>query len=140
MQQEKDYLQREIQKLTLFLTKLISKISGSHFDDVENDLQQTDQEFQKNFGFSLFELMDLPNQKILDKLKDINQTHLEKITELLFESVKKAKETDKNLGIDIKTFSEKTIFLLEHLDNISGTYSIDRMNKKNVLQSSRRLS
>ncbi|WP_289038344.1 hypothetical protein [uncultured Zobellia sp.] len=134
MQQEKDYLQREIQKLTLFLTKLISKISGSHFDDVENDLQQTDQEFQKNFGFSLFELMDLPNQKILDKLKDINQTHLEKITELLFESVKKAKETDKNLGIDIKTFSEKTIFLLEHLDNISGTYSIDRMNKKNVLQ------
>ncbi|MDO6820721.1 hypothetical protein [Zobellia sp. 1_MG-2023] len=134
MQQEKDYLQREIQKLTLFLTKLISKISGSHFDDVENDLQQTDQEFQKNFGFSLFELMDLPNQKILDKLKDINQTHLEKITELLFESVKKAKETDKNLGIDIKTFSEKTIFLLEHLDNSSGTYSIDRMNKKNVLQ------
>lgn len=134
MQQEKDYLQREIQKLKLFLTKLISKISGSHFDDVENDLQQTDQEFQNNFGFSLFELMDLPNQKILDKLKGINQTHLEKIAELLFESVKKAKETDNNLGIDIKIFSEKTIFLLEHLDKSSGTYSIDRMNKKNVLQ------
>ncbi|CAM3391086.1 hypothetical protein [Zobellia roscoffensis] len=134
MQQEKDYLQREIQKLTLFLTKLISKISGSHLDNVEVDLQQTDHEFQHNFGFSLFKLMDLSNPKILDKLKDIDETHLEKITELLFESVRKAKETDKNSGIDIKSFSEKTIFLLDYLDSSTGTYSIDRMNKKNVLQ------
>lgn len=134
MQQEKDYLQREIQKLTLFLTKLISKISGSNLDNIEIDLQQTDQEFQNNFGFSLFELMDLPNEKILDKLKGINQTHLEKITDLLFESVRKANEMDTDSGINIKIFSKKTIFLLDYLDNSSGAYSIDRMNKKNVLQ------
>ncbi len=134
MHHEKDYLQREIQKLTLLLTKLISKISDSHLDNVENDLQQTDQEFQDNFGFSLFELVNMSNQKILDNFKDIDQTHLEKITELMFESVKKAKETGKNIGINIKTLSEKTIFLLEYLDNSSGTFSIDRMNKKNVLQ------
>ena len=35
MQQEKDYLQREIQKLTILLTRLISKISGSDSENIE---------------------------------------------------------------------------------------------------------
>ena len=134
MQQEKDYLQREIQKLTILLTRLISKISGSDSENIENDLQQTDNEFRTNFGFSPYELMNLPDQKILDSIKEIDYSHLEKITELLFESIKKANESDKDLGLDIKKFSRKTTLLLEHLDSSSGTYSMERMNRKNVLQ------
>ena len=78
--------------------------------------------------------MNLPDQKILDSIKEIDYSHLEKITELLFESIKKANESDKDLGLDIKKFSRKTTLLLEHLDSSSGTYSMERMNRKNVLQ------
>jgi hypothetical protein len=56
MQQESDYLLREVKKLILFITNLISNLNTSNKDALENAIRETDDSIRKKWGISLKEI------------------------------------------------------------------------------------
>ncbi len=50
MQQESDYLLREVKKLILFITNLISNLNTSNKDALENVIRETDDSIRKKMG------------------------------------------------------------------------------------------
>jgi hypothetical protein len=128
MQEEKDYIQREIQRLTLLLKKLIGKALGIKSNDFEQGIQNIESDLKNEFDLTLKEISEMENSELTKKISGLNEQHLEKLAEL----IKVVSENSQNnFG---KKIAQKGIIILEYLDNNSKTFSIKRMELKNTLQ------
>lgn len=128
MQEEKDYIQREIQRLTLLLKKLIGKALGIKSNDFEQEIQNIESDLKNEFDLTLREISEMENSELTKKISGLNEQHLEKLAEL----IKVVSENSQNdFG---KKIAKKGIVILEYLDNNSKTFSIKRMELKNTLQ------
>ena len=134
MEQRNDFILREIQKLSLFLKKLIQEVTGINSNDVEIGINQTSEALKAQFDLSIREIIELNNNELIVKISSLHETHIEKLAELINEIVKKLSQDKKEYGFDRKELASKAIVLIEYLDNKSDTFSIARMNLKNVLQ------
>ncbi len=131
---EKDTLLREIQRLTLLLKTLISKVVGIEPNDIDVAVEETDTVLKSTFDLSLNAISIMPNDDFKSVIKDLNEEHVERLTELIFEVLKKAKQTDKTTGFNTIELIKKNILLINFLDENSDTFSMERMAMKNVLQ------
>ncbi|MEL0650077.1 hypothetical protein V6246_01500 [Algibacter sp. TI.3.09] len=131
---EKDTLLREIQRLTLLLKTLISKVVDIEPNDIDVAVEETDTVLKSTFDLSLNAISIMPNDDFKSVIKDLNEEHVERLTELIFEVLKKAKQTDKTTGFNIIELIKKNILLINFLDENSDTFSMERMAMKNVLQ------
>ncbi|BFP40050.1 hypothetical protein FGF1_08950 [Flavobacteriaceae bacterium GF1] len=128
MQQEKDVIQREIQRLTLFLTKLIGKAVGLSTNDFEQGFQNIESDLKNEFDLTLREITNLDDSKLTKKLEGLDEQHLEKLAELITALVG-------NLQNDFGSeLAKKGIVILDFLNNNSKTFSLKRMQLKNTLQ------
>ncbi|WP_282148309.1 hypothetical protein [Algibacter lectus] len=131
---EKDTLLREIQRLTLLLKTLISKVVDIEPNDIDVAVEETDTVLKSTFDLSLNAISIMPNDDFKSVIKDLNEEHVERLTELIFEVLKKAKQTDKTIGFNTIELIKKNILLINFLDENSDTFSMERMAMKNVLQ------
>ncbi|MDO7136705.1 hypothetical protein [Algibacter lectus] len=131
---EKDTLLREIQRLTLLLKTLISKVVDIEPNDIDVAVEETDKVLKSTFDLSLNAISIMPNDDFKSVIKDLNEEHVERLTELIFEVLKKAKQTDKTTGFNTIELIKKNILLINFLDENSDTFSMERMAMKNVLQ------
>ncbi|WP_042494714.1 hypothetical protein [Algibacter lectus] len=131
---EKDTLLREIQRLTLLLKTLISKVVDIEPNDIDVAVEETDTVLKSTFDLSLNAISIMPNDDFKSVIKDLNEEHVERLTELIFEVLKKAKQTDKTIGFNTIELIKKNILLINFLDENSDTFSMKRMAMKNVLQ------
>lgn len=131
---EKDTLLREIQRLTLLLKTLISKVVDTEPNDIDVAVEETDAVLKSTFDLSLNAISIMPNDDFKRVIKDLNEEHVERLTELIFEVLKKAKQTDKTTDFNTKELIKKNILLINFLDEKSDVFSMQRMAMKNVLQ------
>ena len=133
MIEEKDFILREVQRLTLLLQQLISKISGLDSGDISIKIKETDEALKSEFDLSIKDISEIPKNDFLRIVKGMNDMHIEKLIELVFEVIKKIKSSNEYINLDEFKLIEKNLLLIDALDKNSKTFSMDRMNMKNVL-------
>lgn len=134
MQQESDYLLREVKKLILFITNLISNLNTSNKDALENAIRETDDSIRKKWGISLKEIASITGCDFINKFNELQEVPIEKLAELLNVFIKKSDELEVNEHYNRKELAKKGILLINILNDKSKTYSIKRMELKKELQ------
>ncbi|MDA9289345.1 hypothetical protein N9P84_00440 [Polaribacter sp.] len=134
MQQESDYFLREIKKLTLFITNLISNLNTSNKDELENGIRETDDFIRKKWGISLKEIASISSFDFTNKFKELQEIPIEKLAELLNVFIKKSATLEVSEQYNGKELAKKGILLINILNKKSKTYSIKRMELKKELQ------
>jgi hypothetical protein len=134
MQQESDYLLREVKKLILFITNLISNLNTSNKDVLENAIRETDDSIRKKWGISLKEIASITGCDFINKFNELQEVPIEKLAELLNVFIKKSAELEVNEHYNRKELAKKGILLINILNDKSKTYSIKRMELKKELQ------
>ena len=130
----KDFLEREIEKLNLMILKLIILISKSNPNDFENDIKETDEFLKTNFDLTIGEISTMSNSNFIEKIRDLHESHTDKLVELLFEIIEKMDSIETEQGFNKHPLIEKSLLLIEYIDNNSTTFSVSRLNIKNTLQ------
>ena len=133
--EQKDFLIREIEKLTQVIKKLLGILEDITSENFEIEFGKIDNELCDSFGFSLEELANLENTEFIRRIKDIDENNLELLSILISEITKKIESTTNNSNLNSRELAKKGIVLIDFIDNKSKTFSIDRMNlKKNFQQ------
>ncbi len=130
----KDFLEREIEKLNLMILKLIILISKSNPNDFENDIKETDEFLKTNFDLTIGEISTMSNSNFIEKIRDLHESHTDKLVELLFEIIEKMDSIETEQGFNKHPLIEKSLLLIEYIDNNSTTFSVSRLNIKNTFQ------
>lgn len=125
MQQEKDYIKREIKKIIQFLKKaveLLLKEKSSEKQIIESE------EFVSFFNFKITDLINLSNKDFIQNIKSMDSKILENLLLLFLELAKK------NILSNKKSIKEKALILIEIIDEKEKTYSLERMQLKQKLK------
>jgi len=69
MHQEKDYLQRDIERMTLFLKILLRRVAGLSDKDVQPQYDQVEKELKEQMDFPIRELEEWNATELEDKMK-----------------------------------------------------------------------
>jgi hypothetical protein len=134
MEQESDFILREVKKLTLLITNLISNLNTLNKDELENGIRETDDFIRKKWGISLKEIASISSFDFTNKFKDLQEAPAEKLAELLSIFIKKIANLDINEKYSGKELAKKGILLIDKLDDQSKTYSLKRMEIKKAFQ------
>ena len=134
MIEEKDFILREVLRLTLLLKQLISKITGLDSGNVSIGIEETEQSLKSEFDLSIKEISEMSNDDLLKIVQGMNDTHVEKLIELVFELIKKIRASNENINLEQSELIKKNILMINLLDENSKTFSMERMSIKNVLQ------
>lgn len=133
MEQENDFIKREIQKLAMVLNKLIDKTSSVDANSFESVVCETNEKLEANFGFSLKEISTMENSKLIEKVKRFHGEHLEILVELIYQTIQKSKEFKKDFDFEIKELSNKLLLMIDFANEKSNSFSVERMNMKTQL-------
>jgi hypothetical protein len=133
LEQEKDYIKREIQKLSLVLMKLIDKTASSNTNNFEAVVYETNEKLEEFFGLSLKELAIIENSKLMGKVKSFHEEHLEKLIELLYQTIQKSEKFRVDFEFEIKELSNKLLLLIDFANDKGKLFSVERMNMKSQL-------
>ncbi|WP_158844484.1 hypothetical protein [Algibacter sp. L1A34] len=134
MIEEKDFLLREIQRLTLLLKGLISKVEDLDLENINVGVNEIGEILKTEFGLSLNEISRVSNDDMLKIMQNLDETHFEKLIELIFKLIKKIRNSNEIIDIDESELIKKNLFMINLLDENSTTFSLERMNMKSVLQ------
>ena len=134
MEQESDFILREVKRLTNFITNLISNISTSNKNELENGIRETDDFIRKEWDLSLKEIVTFSEFNFMNKLKELHEIHIEKLAELLSEIIKKMNTPEIAKKYNQIELAKKGVLLINSLNDKSKTYSIKRMELKHILQ------
>ena len=84
MQEEKDYLQRDIERITLFLKTLLRRVAGFTDVNLTPEYDQLEKELQTQIDFSLQDLSDMDTMDLDQKMAPLPLVHIEKLAEIAF--------------------------------------------------------
>ncbi|MEM8928107.1 MAG: hypothetical protein AAGC45_07880 [Bacteroidota bacterium] len=128
MQQEKDYLQRDIERISLFLKILLRKVVGLNNEDFQPECSQLEKDLQEQVDFSMQELSQLDEVGLKDKIAPLHLAHIDKLVEIAFEILKKSNPENK------EKICRNILFMIEHLNKESDTFSLQRIQIKEELE------
>ena len=133
MQQEKDYLQREIERITLFLKTLLRRFAGLDDENFEEEFHQMETDLQTEFDFSIKAIGELDSEQLKTKLAQLHHSHVEILAEIAFEVFKKSYHNP-TAAINTNRLVLNTLEILYYLDSVSKTFSVQRENWKAYLK------
>lgn len=131
---ERDFIKREIEKLVLVLTSLIDKMSRLKSGNTQNSMEEVNQTLKSAFDLTLEDFNEMDSQDFLEKIRNLHESHIEKLIELLYTMVQSAELTEVNRNYNKAMLSEKAVLLIDFLHANSTTFSVERMTIKNELQ------
>ncbi len=123
MQEEKDYLQREIERITLFLKTLLRRVAGFTDENFSPEYDQLEKELQAQIDFSLHDLSDMDTPDLERKMMSLPLVHVEKLAEVAFELLKKQRVT-----VNPRNFARNILYMLEHVNRESSVFSLQRQH------------
>jgi hypothetical protein len=132
MEVEKDFIKREIQRLTLLLSALIEKISGLSSKNTKSGIEEVNKALKNEFDLTLLKITKMNNSNLLKHITELHESHIEKLAELMHEIVLKIELSDSNYNK--REIALKGILLINFLNEKSKTFSLKRRNIKNTLQ------
>ena len=130
MQQSKDYLMREIERLSVLLIGLIEKISGSKSENTQDELDEVSQALKGELDLSVSEISQIESSELLNHLSNLQESHIQQLVELLYQLYVKSEQLDMNKS----KIAEKAILLIDYLNENSNIFSLERMDMKNELK------
>lgn len=133
MEQENDFIKREIQKLAMVLNKLIDKTASADANTLEAAVFETEEKLVGHFGLSMKEISTMESSKLIDKVKGLQKEHLEKSIELIYQTIQKTKEFKKDFDFEIEELSNRLVLMIDFADEKSNSFSVKRMNMKTKL-------
>jgi len=136
MEQETDYILREVKRLTTFISNLISNVSTLNSNEIESGIKETDDFIRKEWNLSFKEIISLTEFEFINRLKELPEVHLEKLAELLSEITRKINASELENKYNKNELVNKGILLIDNINEKSKVYSMKRMEIKNVLQQS----
>lgn len=133
--EKRDFLLREIEKLTQLIRKLLGIIESISLENFEIKFSEINNKLVDFFGFSFENLSTLEDCEFIKLIKDIDETNLELLSILILETIKKLQSTTNNYNIKTEELAKKGIVLIDYIDDKSKTFSMNRINlKKELLQ------
>jgi len=133
LEQENDFIKREIQKLTFTLMKLIDKTVSADINNFDAVVFETNKKLEEYFGLSINEISDVTNAELIQKVEGLSQEHLEKLIELLYQTIQKSKGLNVEMNFKNNELSNKLLLLIDLADDRSKSFSVERMNMKSQL-------
>ena len=121
MQEEKDYLQREIERITLFLKTLLRRVAGFTDDNFTPEYDQLEKELQAQIDFSIQDLSYIDTVDLYRKIKSLPLEHVEKLAEIAFQLLEKRLITS-----NPRNFARNVLYMLEYVNKESSVYSLQR--------------
>jgi hypothetical protein len=76
----------------------------------------------------------MENSELLKHIEEFHKSHIEKLTELMYEIVIKTELPDLSENYDKNKIAQKVILLVDFLNEKTNVFSMKRMNIKNALQ------
>jgi len=134
MQQSKDYLEREIEKLSLMLVSLIEKVTGLNANTASDELDKIDTTLQGELDLNLVKIGEMESEEFLDYISTLHEAHLNYLAELLYRLVLKTESLKLNQKLDTPKIAKKAILLINILDQKSKTFSMERLQMKDHLK------
>ena len=131
---EKDFIKREIQKLTILLESLIGSLNNTNPNSIDLEIEKINEALKTEFNITIEEIIELNDTDTILKFNNFHQDHIEKISELLIAFIKKVNQLEHQNTIKQKKLAHKAILLFNILDKQSKTFSIVRMHQKKELQ------
>ena len=134
MQHSKDYLEREIEKLSLMLISLIEKVTGLNANTASDELDEIDATMQGELDLNLGKISEMGSKEFLDHISSLHLTHVEQLSELLYRLVLKTKSSNLNQSYDNSKIAKKAILLINVLEEKSKIFSMKRLEMKEHLK------
>ncbi|MCK5847537.1 MAG: hypothetical protein KAG84_08860 [Bacteroidales bacterium] len=128
--EQRDFLMKEIEQLSQILAKLIGKVVGLSSVNFEVEIKEVNDALVSQFHFGLENNKDIDHSKFIEKIKSVDKSNIELLLKLLSEIVNKTLELEKVSNSNIKDLCTKGILIIDHIDTITKTFSIDRMKMK----------
>jgi hypothetical protein len=133
--EQKDYILREIQKISILLRYLLGKILPvKSFEEIKKINEEINQEFLKNLGYDLEALVNISKNKFDEEFgsnKGFNLENIELLADLLYNASVKSTDTKQKV-------LKKSLELYEYVNETGKTFSFEREIKigkiKNELQ------
>jgi len=132
--EQRDFLMREIERLSQILSKLISKVSGLKAVDFQVIIKEVNDILYSEFDLNLDNIIAIDKPNLLAKIKDTDRVNIELLTSLLAKIIEKIQDLEKQSDYDIAELSKKAIVLIEYIDHETKTFSMERMNLKKKLE------
>lgn len=129
----KDYLLREIEKLTTFIKKLLNETNDINEVNFENKIENIDTELIGQFGFNLENMSNMTKAEFLEKINLIDVDNAELLTVLLTEILKIKAKLKKETTFNSEKLMNKIIILFDYLDEQTRIFSFKRMELKKDL-------
>ncbi|PCI01966.1 MAG: hypothetical protein COB81_06400 [Flavobacteriaceae bacterium] len=134
MEQNADFLLREVQRVTNFLSKLIHNICSLNEYNIEDSIKETDDFIKENWNFSFQEITTLSDTALLSKLENIPEIHIEKFVGLLNELLKHSKQTAIKKEYNWHEIARKGSVILVELEKNTTVFSLQRNQLKTALE------
>lgn len=134
MQHSKDYLLRDIEKLSQMLVSLIEKVRGSNANTSSEELEEINTVLQSELDLSLSKISEMQADKFKNHISTLHETHLEQLAELLYQLVLKSDLLELNQGFSTSKTAKKAILLIDVLDEKSKTFSIERLEMREQME------
>ena len=131
--EQRDFLMREIERLSQILSKLTLKVSGLKAVDFKVIIKEVDDTLFTEFDLSLDNIITIDKPNLLEKIKNSDKVNIDLLILLLSEIIEKINNLEKRSNYDIVALSNKAIILIDYLDKETKTFSIERMNLKKKL-------
>ena len=127
--QQKDTIENQIEKLSLFLKRLISKIIDSSSSETTEEVSI---DLQTALHLNSIDFSELDENKIDTLIIDnsLTELHLEQLSEIAYLLGKNNLDSNSELAIKYLTVSSR---FLQKADTISGNFSLIRKTKMNSI-------
>ncbi len=127
--EQKDTIENQIEKLSLFLKRLLSKALGSSNLETTEEISNA---IQNTFNFDLVAVSEFDDDEMNAFINEnaLTESHLEQLAELAYTLGKNLQVSDSKLAITYFTISNK---LSKKADAISGNFSMERNQKQNKI-------
>lgn len=131
MEYNSDFIEREIQKIMLFLKNAIAKIANGGNSSIF--IQSFDEELKGKLDFGFYELLDLNEALLTKKIKGVNTLILEDLLKVFYEIDKKEKVASESFR-----FKRVAFIILSEIENNSLVFSFERQQIKNYFESEKK--
>jgi hypothetical protein len=132
--EQKDYILREIQKISILLRYLLGKILPvKSFEEIKKINEEINQEFLKNLGYDLEALVNISKNKFNEEFgsnKGFNLENIELLADLLYNASVKSTDTKQKV-------LKKSLELYEYVNETGKTFSFEREIKIGKIKNER---
>jgi hypothetical protein len=132
--EQKDYILREIQKISILLRYLLGKILPvKSFEEIKKINEEINQEFLKNLGYDLEALVNISKNKFDEEFgsnKGFNLENIELLADLLYNASVKSTDTKQKV-------LKKSLELYEYVNETGKTFSFEREIKIGKIKNER---